>query len=162
MKRHLFVLCVLSFGISFSSVGQVDSLIMHKTFGGARFEYKKDTSVFIVSPKQVLDIMKNDAEALAEFKKAKSNYGASGVIGFIGGALIGFPVGTAIAGGQPEWGLAAGGAALLLIAVIPLDKAFKRHSENALNIYNRKHNTAFRPRTNYFLSGLGLKVIIKF
>jgi hypothetical protein len=164
MRRFLIASISLLFFLVFtisSKAQQTDSLSMHKTFGSARFEYTRGDSVYVVSPKQVMQIMKEDPLALAEFQKAKSNYSASGVLGFIGGVMIGFPVGTAIAGGQPEWGLAAGGAVLVLIAAIPLDRAFKRHATTALDIYNKKH-TAFRPRTNYYLSGLGAKIVIKF
>ncbi len=133
---------------------------MHHRFGGAEFEYTKDTSTFDISPKEVLVIMKNDPLAYAEFKKAKSNYSVSGVLGFLGGGLIIVPVVTAIAGGEPEWGLAAGGAALV-ISSIPLHRAFKRHAQSAIDTFNKKH-TAFIPRTEYYLSGLGARVVIKF
>ena len=135
-------------------------LVMYKTFGGAIFEYTKDTTTFTVSPKQVLQIMKDDPVAYQEFKKARVNYSVAGTMGFIGGSLIIFPVVTAIAGGDPEWGFAAGGAAFLA-ASIPLNKAFRRHAAGAIDTYNKNHTT-FRPRVEYFFSGLGLKVLIKF
>lgn len=144
----------------FHERGQGQQLTMYHTFGGARFEYTKDTTTFSVSPKQVSQILYDDPTAYEEFKRARSNYAAAGVLGFIGGGLIGFPIGTAIAGGDPEWALAAGGAAII-IASIPLTSAFKHHAEQAIDIYNKKH-TAFRPRTEYFLSGLGVRVVIKF
>lgn len=133
---------------------------MYPRFGGAEFEYNKDTSSFDISPKEVLVIMKSDPLAYEEFKKARSNYNASGVLGFLGGGLIIVPVITAIAGGDPEWGLAAGGVALVITS-IPLHRAFKRHAQSAIDTFNKKH-TAFRPRTEYFISGLGARVVIKF
>lgn len=133
---------------------------MHKTFGGTRFEYHNDTATFTVSPKQVLDIMRDDPLAYAEFKKARYNYSTAGVLGFAGGVLIVLPISTAIAGGEPEWALAAAGAALVITS-IPLSKAFRRHAEESIDIYNKKH-TAFHPRTEYFFSGLGARVVIKF
>jgi hypothetical protein len=133
---------------------------MYRTFGGVHYEYRKDTSVFEVSPRQVLQIMGNDPLALAEFKKAKTNSTVSGIMGFLGAALIALPLGSAIAGGEPEWGLAAGGAALI-IGSIPISKAYKRHAQNACDTYNSKH-TVFRPHTEYFFAGLGGRVVIKF
>lgn len=144
----------------FSWHGYGQQLIMYHTFGGARFEYNKDTSTFSVSPKQVSQILHDDPVAYEEFKKARLNYGAAGVLGFIGGILIVIPIGTAIARGDPEWVLAAGGAAII-IGSIPLTSAFKHHAENAIDMYNRKH-TAFRPRAEYFVAGLGARVVIKF
>lgn len=163
MKNHFSCLIILL--CSYPSIAQMDSvrrLTMHKTFGGAHFEYQKDTTIFLVSPKQVLSILKDDQNTLAyeEFKKARNNSTAAGILGFAGGVLIGFPIGTAIAGGEPEWGMAAGGAALI-IASIPLASAYKRHAENAVNQYNSRH-TAFKPKVDYYFLGTGLKVIIRF
>jgi hypothetical protein len=89
----------------------------------------------LLKPGQVLDRMRSKPEAFNEFKKAKSNYDAGQVLGFTGGFLIGWPLGTALGGGDPQWGMAAGGAALLLLT-IPLQSGFKRHAQNALTIYN--------------------------
>lgn len=47
------------------------------------------------------------------------------VLAFSGGALIGWPLGAAIGGGDPEWYLAGIGAGLVAIA-IPLDIAGKK------------------------------------
>ena len=152
------LLCLLAVGCYAQS--PTPGLVMYKTFGGAIFEYTKDTTTFTVSPKQVLQIMKEDPLAYNEFKKARVNYSVAGTMGFIGGSLIIFPIVTAIAGGDPEWSFVAGGAAFLA-ASIPLNKAFKRHAAGAIDTYNKNH-TAFRPRTEYFFSGLGLRVLIKF
>ena len=162
MKKYFlaaatFLLCVMSFS---SPAQSRDSLTMYRTFGGADFEYTKDTNTYYVSPKQVLEIMRDDQLAHAEFKKARLDNSVAGAMGFIGGSLILFPLVTAIVGGDPEWGMAAGGAALI-VASIPFAKAFKRHAQSSVYIYNKKH-TAFRPRTKFFFSGLGAKVLIKF
>ncbi len=133
---------------------------MHKTFGGTGFEYQNDTATFSVGPRQVLDIMHDDPLAYGEFKKARHNYSIAGILGFVGGVLIVVPVGTAIAGGDPEWALASAGAALVITS-IPFSKAFRRHAENAIDTYNKKH-TAFRPRTEYFWRGMGVGVGIRF
>ena len=160
MRKYFIRLSVILLHCLIAVTSFSQNLTMHHTFGGTRFEYHKDTSTFTVSPKQVTDIMRDDPLASAEFKKARSSYSAAGVFGFVGGALIGFPIGTAIAGGEPEWGLAVAGGALI-IASIPLSKAFRRHAEGAVDLYNKKH-TAFHPRTEFFLSGLGGRVVIKF
>lgn len=89
----------------------------------------------LLKPKEVLHRMKIDPEAFQEFKKAKSNYDAAQVIGFAGGFMVGWPLGTALAGGDPQWGLAGGGVALIL-ATIPMNIAFKKHAKKALAIYN--------------------------
>jgi hypothetical protein len=126
-----------------------------KTFGGTRFEMDTLT----LSPRQVMEILKDTPLAYEEFKQAKKNYSAAGVMGFTGGLLIGFPIGTLIAGGDPEWGLAIGGAALLL-GSIPLNKAFQRHATNALDLHNKKFSS--RIKTNFYLTGTGFRLSFRF
>ena len=157
----IFLLCLTAI---LPCYGQADSTIqeltMYKTFGGAHYEYQKDTAIYAVSPKQVLLILRDDPLAYAEFKKAKSYNNLGGILGFVGGVMLIVPVGSAIVGSDPEWGLAAGGAALV-IASIPFMKAYRKHAESAIDIYNKNH-TAFRPRTEYYFLGLGVKMIIRF
>jgi hypothetical protein len=145
---------------SFSQDKPPQGIVMYRSFGGAVFEYTKDTATYTVSPKQVLQIMHDDPLAAAEFKKARSYYRAEGVLGFLGGVMVLFPIGTAISGGDPEWGLAAGGAALML-ASIPFNRAYKRHALNAIETFN-KNSTAFKPRPEFYLSGAGLKIVLRF
>jgi hypothetical protein len=159
--------CLLAVGalllISIQSRAQdkpAQGLAIYRSFGGVVYEYTKDTATYTVSPKQVLQIMHDDPLAYAEFKKARSYYRAEGVLGFAGGLLVLFPIGTAIAGGEPEWTLAAGGAALIL-ASIPFNRAYKRHAQHAIDTFNKNH-TAFRPRPEFYLSGAGLKVVFTF
>ena len=78
--------------------------------------------------------MQYNQEAYNEFKKAKSSYDAVQVVGFVGGFLIEWPVGTALRGGDPQWGLAGVGAGLILIS-IPLSSGFSTHAIKAVEIY---------------------------
>ncbi len=105
--------------------------------------------------------METNPQAHATFKKAKTNFDAAGVLGFAGGFLIAFPIGTAIGGGNPEWGLAAGGVGLLL-AAIPFNSAFKNHALNALDLYNNNITSSRRIKMNFYLAGTGGKLVIRF
>ena len=154
-----FFFCALGFAlVNISAQGQ--QLAMYPSFGGAHFEYEKDTMVYQVSARQVSQILFDDPEAHAEFKRARTNYSVAGVMGFIGVGLLIIPVGSAIAGGDPEWNFAIGGAALIL-GSIPFTKGYRHHAMNAVDIYNKKH-TAFRPRTEYYFFGSGVKMVIRF
>ncbi|MBY0434630.1 MAG: hypothetical protein K2U26_11020 [Cyclobacteriaceae bacterium] len=157
MRKFLFVVPIM---ICSAYVSHAQQLAVYKTFGGLKFEYQKDTTIFPVSPRQVATILKDDPLAYAEFKKARTNNSVAGVVGFLGGVMIGLPLGTAIGGGEPEWGLAAGGAALI-VASIPFSSAFRKHSLNAVEMYNKKH-TAFKPRFDYFLAGAGVRLVVRF
>ncbi len=89
----------------------------------------------LLSPNQLLDITRPVPAAYAEMKAAKSNYNVATVLGFTGGFLIGWPIGTAIAGGDPEWVMAGIGAGLVGIS-IPLLSAYNKRSQKAVDIYN--------------------------
>jgi len=150
---------ILAFVINFLTTVAIaqtaGEITMVKTFGGTRFEMDTLT----LSPRQVMEILKDTPLAYEEFKQAKKNYSIAGVTGFTGGLLIGVPVVTLIAGGDPEWGLAIGGAALLF-GSIPLNKAFQRHANNALDLHNKKFSS--RISTNFYFAGTGFKLRFRF
>lgn len=155
--KYLIILIVACCAIV-SASGQ--SLTMYKSFGSTTFEYQKDTNIYEVSPKQVAQILQEDPLAYAEFKKARTKNGISGVMGFAGVGLMVVPIITSIAGGDTQWSLAAGGAALI-IASIPIHKSSRNQTQNAFDMYNKRH-TAFKPRVEYFVSGVRAGVVIKF
>jgi len=146
----LYVLCFTIIGFC-----NAQEIKMYKTFGGVRFEM--DT--VSLSPKQVLEILKEEPLAYEEFKQAKVNYNVAGVLGFTGGVLIGIPIGTAIAGGDPEWGLAAGGAALIL-GSIHFNRVFKGRAFNALELYNKKYTSRLKPTFHFY--GTQARLMIRF
>ncbi|WP_296637700.1 hypothetical protein [Polaribacter sp.] len=47
--------------------------------------------------------MKENTKALALIQSAKTNQTWAMLLGTAGGALVGFSIGTAIGGGNPEW-----------------------------------------------------------
>jgi len=151
--KELVLLSFIIICISQLAVSQ--EIKAYKTFGGVRFE--KDTITLGLN--QVLDIVKENPMAYAELKRAKSNYKAAGVLGFTGAILIAFPIATTIAGGEPEWELAAGGAALIL-ASIPFNRAFRDHTMEALDIYNNKKTSRIKPELQFY--GSGARFILRF
>jgi hypothetical protein len=166
MKSLILAVLPLVLGlIATNSSAQQDlppqGLVMYRTFGGADFEYTKDTTTFYVSPKQVLQIMKKDSPlAYEEFKKGRKLETTGGIMGFVGGVLILFPIGSAIAGAEPEWTyLAAGGA--LIIGSIPLHRSYKRHAQSAIETYNNGL-TSWRPRPALFFSKNGVGIQLNF
>jgi hypothetical protein len=52
-----------------------------------------------------------------------------------GGFMVGWPIGTAIGGGDPEWAMAGIGAGLIVIA-IPLSLKFNKQAKQAVDTYN--------------------------
>jgi hypothetical protein len=153
MNIRLIVFFCLSF-CSLVSFGQ--KIEIYKTFGGYRFERDSVS----ISPKMVLETMKDNQLAYMGFKKAKTNLDVSSALEFTGGLLILIPIGTAILGGDPEWGLAAGGVGLIL-ASIPFNNAFKQNALTALDNYNADFSTR-RVKVNFYLAGAGGRLVIKF
>jgi hypothetical protein len=127
--KTFFTLFLLFFSAVILNAQTGGDIVMKKT------KFYEDNR--LLKPKDVLSRMQVDEEAYKTFKKAKANYDAGQAMGFVGGFLIGWPVGTAFGGGDPEWGLAGAGAALV-IGSLPLMASFKKHSKNALSIYNAK------------------------
>lgn len=130
-------------------------LEMHKTLGGAHF--MRDT--LYLSHRHVKEILSVDPQATEEFKVALKNYRIGGVLGFSGAILLAIPVVSAIAGGEPEW-LMAGGGAALLIASVPFSRAFKARSETAITLYNERHapqTGRSKPRLYFNGAGVTLK-----
>jgi hypothetical protein len=140
--------------VCLSQVNFAQEIKAYKTFGGVRFEM--DTLTLGLN--QVLEIVKENPDAYSELKRAKRNYSAAGVCGFAGAILIIVPIGTALAGGTPEWGLAAGGAALLL-ASIPLTRSYRGHTLEALDLYNAKFKMSrVKPELQFYGTGARLRI----
>ena len=134
-------------------------LTMYHTFGGAHFEYHKDTSIFHVSPKQVGQILFEDPLAHKEFKRARTNNAVGGIMGFLGAGLMIIPIATAIAGGDPEWAFAASGGALVL-GSLHFSSSYKLRAQYAVDLYNAKH-TAYRRKAEFSISATSLRLVIR-
>lgn len=79
-------------------------------------------------------VMESNQEAYDLAMKAKSSYSAGNVFGFIGGFMVGWPLGTAVVGGQPKWELAWAGLGVLGIS-IPLLSSANKKMEKAVSVY---------------------------
>ncbi|MEQ9298571.1 MAG: hypothetical protein RIF33_08410 [Cyclobacteriaceae bacterium] len=130
-----------------------DTLTMHKS----RI-YSGGEPIFL---KRALNLMKPYEDAYAEMSKARVNYDAANIFGFIGGFLIGWPIGTAIGGGDPNWILAGAGVGAIAIA-IPLTSAGNKRARRAVELYNARVNaTAYREyelRLGTTKNGFGLQL----
>ena len=156
--KYFFILGVALLA-NLSAHGQ-EQLMMYPTFGGAHFEYQKDTSIYQITPQQVGQILFDNPAAYKEFKKARRNSTISGIMGFVGAGLLIIPAATAVAGGDPEWAFVAGGAALV-IGSIPISINYRRRAQHAIDMFNKQHS-ALRPRTKFYVSGTGASLVITF
>ena len=154
------LLSILVFTIVTSSVVSAQKIEMRKVFGGLVFEQQGKTLLL----KDMESIMKENKKAVALIQSAKTNQTWSLVLGTTGGALVGFPIGTAIGGGEPEWSIAGVGAALI-IATIPIVKGFNRKTKKAVDLYNNGVSSTsyqFQPSFNLKISGTNVGISMNF
>lgn len=114
-----------------------------------------------LTPRNLLEISSSNAESYKEMKIAKSNYDVGSVFGFAGGFMVGWPIGTAIGGGEPNWTLAVVGAGLIVIS-IPFSTAYSKHARKAVEIYNnglkQTGSSTVEFRLGLTFNGVGLKI----
>jgi hypothetical protein len=151
------ILCVLCF-ISLSAFSQNhDSIQTTKTSGGYKYELNGNVMTY----ETMLHAMQNNVEATQLLNKAKGNSGFANVLGYVGGFLVGYPLGTALSGGQANWTLAAIGAGILVVA-IPIASSANKNIKQAVDIYNSSLNQTSYKQPDYELklglhpNGLGL------
>jgi len=151
----LFVGLILSLSINLKAQKQ-EPIKVEKRFGTVFTQNGK-----VLKPRQLLELTEDNPEAFKSMLQAKKNYDAGMVFGAIGGFMVGWPCGTAIAGGDPEWALAGIGAGLIAIS-IPFSTAYVKHTKNAVSYYNNSLTTVKEDvaQINIGLtgSGIGLKV----
>lgn len=126
----LTMLLTICFHFSFGQTAS-DSITIKKVFGGYKF-YKGDKKLEM---SELVSIMQPNVQALKEIKTAQSAYTLATIIGGAGGAMVGWPLGTAIGGGKANWLLAGIGAGLIIVS-IPISQSFNSHSKQAVSIYN--------------------------
>jgi len=95
---------------------------------------------------ELFDVLNEDIEAADYVGKFKTKNTIGAVLGGFGGAFIGFPVGQAIAGGEPQWIMALSGLGVLAIA-IPITISANKDIKTGIDVYNENLVAgAFVPR----------------
>ena len=112
--------------------------------------------------KQIATIMEPNEEAYKLMQSARNSNTMAGVLGAIGGAMIGWNIGEALAGGDPNWTLSAVGGAIVLVT-IPISNSAYKKSKQAVELYNAGlKTTASRNTTELNFSiakgNIGLKL----
>ena len=149
----IFLLAFLSFS---GSAQQLE--IISKPLGGVHFYYADTVDL---SPRQVLEVMRINEQAHNLFKKASVLNNVGGALGFVGGFMVGFPVGAALLGGKPEWLLAVGGC-VLIGGSIAFEKVYRRKAASAISMYNNQVAQSFNIRTKFYFTGTGMRLVVKF
>ncbi len=80
-------------------------------------------------------MLQSNEAAYRLVRSSKAPATVATVLGVAGGFMIGWPLGTAIAGGSPNWALAGAGAGLVAIS-IPFGISSNKKVVKAVNTYN--------------------------
>ena len=144
------------------SYGQTssDTISVKKVTGGYRY-YQ---GVKQLEKNELAGVLKSNGQAANQLQSAQSTYAAAMIFSYTGGFLVGWPVGTALGGGKPEWILAGVGAGLIAIA-IPMSRSYNKKVKLAVDTYNNGLKTSsFRNNTELRLSmtGNGIGLTLKF
>jgi len=133
MKKVLFLLTFLTVSATFT-YGQVavDSISMKRAPLGGFWYYQGERRLTMP---ELVNIMQPNDLAYYHIRSAQTSQTGGFILSYAGGALIGWPVGTALGGGEPNWLLAGIGAGLVLVA-IPIGLHSTRQSRQAVDIFN--------------------------
>ncbi len=127
MKTYLFILSLLLTSLSL----QAQRIEATKVFGGYRFTQNNKN----LSKSAVVNAVKNNEKAYKTAKSGYTKYFISQVLGAAGGFMIGWEVGTSIAGGNSDWKIAGIGAGLIVIS-IPISLKANKQLKSAADMYN--------------------------
>ncbi len=108
--------------------------------------------------------MKLDEQAYKQIKSAQSTFTMAMILSYAGGFMVGWPIGTAIAGGEPNWALAGIGAGLIVVT-IPLIQKFNIQAKQAVDTYNAGLQTSSfweKSESKFSISGNGIGLTVKF
>ena len=153
MKQILLSSILFLFCICLTGQTQSDSISVVKKPLGTAF---RQNGRFL-TPNQLLEITKADQKAYAEMQVAKGNYSVTMVFSYIGGFLIGWPIGTALAGGDANWTLAGIGAGCILLS-IPFSSGYTKHAKNAVRLYNERLKTSSLIKPDFKLQLMGSRI----
>jgi hypothetical protein len=166
MQRILLLIAVLITTVTTSTAQNAntktssDSILIIKKFGGYQF-YKNDRQLNMNQLQAVLEV---NNEAYKDIKSARSATTFSSILGYAGGFLIGWPIGTAMGGGKPNWTMAAVGAGLTAIS-IPISISAKKKARSAVSKYNSgltSNSSAGFKELKLKLTDDGIGVVLKF
>ncbi|WP_157972278.1 hypothetical protein, partial [Pleomorphovibrio marinus] len=141
-------------------------LVACKTFAQAQEIESRNSRFFYegnrLQPRMMLDIMRDSPGAYEEMRTAKVNYDVAQVMGFIGGGMIGWPLGAALGGGDPNWLLAGIGGGIVL-SCIPMVTAYSKRSKAAVVLYNEGLRGSSMRQVHIHLAsgrdGVGLRIL---
>lgn len=114
---------------------QAQKIDIEKVGGGHKFTQNG----IVLTMDNLSSKVASNKESVRLINKAKSTATFVTILGYAGGGLIGYPLGTAIGGGKANWGIAGIGAGLLAIA-FPIAAGADKKTKQAVELYNASLN----------------------
>lgn len=158
MKKITLTVTFIIATLTFCNAQKID---IEKVFGG----YKYTQNDELMSLGDIASIIESNTDAFALMKKGRTNRSLAAVLGFTGGGLIGWQLGSELGGGKANWTLAGVGAGLIIVG-IPISSGANKKIKQAVDLYNSSLNAtsynAFNPEYNIIANGNGLGLSINF
>jgi hypothetical protein len=155
-KTFLFLSSIFLVSVAFSQQNEIE---FRNSFFGMQF-YQDGKKI---SMPEVARIIQPNEAAFKYISSAKTNNTVAGIFGAIGGALIGFPLGTAVSGGDPNWTLAAVGSGFI-VASIPFSVTATKKARTAVALYNEgtpSTNSRKQPEMHFQFSGNAARMVVR-
>ena len=132
-----------------------DSIVM-----GTKYMFYKGQPV---TGNKIIELLKTNNQAFNKFKSGCFPGSIAYILRCTGAGLIGWPLGTAIAGGDPDWTLAAIGGGMIAFS-IPVFSISAKNLREAILIYNKGVNkTSLRDKElKIGITNTGLSICLKF
>ena len=132
MKKITFIISLLTVTSTFT-FGQTstDSISMKKVFGGYQFYQGAER----LNMNRLVKAMEPNEQAYSQILSAQTTNILGSIVGLAGGFMVGWPIGTAIGGGEPNWTMAGIGAGLIIVS-IPISQTFNKQAKQAVETYN--------------------------
>ena len=156
MRKKILMLTLALATITLCNAQKIE---VKKVFGGYKYMQNEKP----MSMRGLIKAMELNADAYQLIKKASTNNTLANILGGAGGALIGFPIGTSLGGGDANWALAGIGAGLIVVS-IPISSSLHKNAKQAVDIYNASLNETsfyhFKPKFNMIANqhGIGLSM----
>ena len=158
MKKTILTLIFALTTITFCTAQNIE---IEKVFGG--YKYTQNGNQMTI--KDLVKTMENNQQAFDLIQKAQSNNTLASIIGFAGGGLIGWPIGTAIGGGDANWTIAGIGVGLVAIG-IPISSSVNKKTKQAVELYNSSLNSTssneFKHEFKVIANGYGIGLSMNF
>ncbi|ASB49151.1 hypothetical protein [Alkalitalea saponilacus] len=133
MKTSIIIisLFIVSFSLTFGQSAVTDSITVKRVFGGYQFIQGEKR----LTMHQLVNAMETNELALQQIKSAQSSHNLATIVGAVGGFMVGWPIGAALGGGEPNWTMAGIGAGLIVVS-IPITQSTNKKTIQAIETYN--------------------------